>query len=235
MISSRPDIVEPSFPSLLFFASFAYFADKNASWPFNSGLRMSPLLEQLIQALRCLPGVGARSAQRMAFHLLERDREGAGRLAERLLAAVDRIGLCSRCRDFSEDPVCALCAGSQRDPAQLCVVETPADLMALEQATGFRGRYFVLHGRLSPLDGRGPREIGLDRLADRLAEGEVRELIVATNPTVEGEATAHYIAQLAHAAGIPASRIAHGVPVGGELEYIDRTTLAHAFSGRQVV
>lgn len=194
---------------------------------------MSPLLEQLIQALRCLPGVGARSAQRMAFHLLERDREGARRLAERLLAAVDRIGLCSRCRDFSEDPVCALCAGSQRDPAQLCVVETPADLMALEQATGFRGRYFVLHGRLSPLDGRGPREIGLDRLADRLAEGEVRELIVATNPTVEGEATAHYLAQLARQHDVRPSRLAHGVPLGGELEYIDRGTLAHAFGARQ--
>lgn len=193
---------------------------------------MSPLLEELVQALRCLPGVGARSAQRMAFHLLERDRAGARRLAEKLAAAADRIGQCSRCRTFSEEPVCALCRAPGRDDEQLCVVETPADLYALEQATGYRGRYFVLHGRLSPLDGRGPRELGLDRLAERLAEGEVRELIVATNPTVEGEATAHYLAEIARAAGVVPSRIAHGVPVGGELEYIDRSTLAHAFSGR---
>lgn len=193
---------------------------------------MSPLLEELVQALRCLPGVGARSAQRMAFHLLERDRAGARRLAEKLAAAADRIGQCSRCRTFSEEPVCALCRAPGRDDEQLCVVETPADLYALEQATGYRGRYFVLHGRLSPLDGRGARELGLDRLAERLAEGEVRELIVATNPTVEGEATAHYLAEIARAAGVVPSRIAHGVPVGGELEYIDRSTLAHAFSGR---
>ena len=193
---------------------------------------MSPLLDELVQALRCLPGVGAKSAQRMAFHLLERDRQGARRLAEKLVAAADRIGQCSRCRTFSEDPVCPLCHAPGRDDELLCVVESPADLYAVEQATGYRGRYFVLHGRLSPLDGRGPKELGLHQLADRLAEGQVRELIVATNPTVEGEATAHYLAEIARAAGIAPTRIAHGVPVGGELEYIDRSTLAHAFSGR---
>lgn len=193
---------------------------------------MSPLLDELVQALRCLPGVGAKSAQRMAFHLLERDRQGARRLAEKLVAAADRIGQCSRCRTFSEDPVCPLCRAPGRDDELLCVVESPADLYAVEQATGYRGRYFVLHGRLSPLDGRGPKELGLHQLADRLAEGQVRELIVATNPTVEGEATAHYLAEIARAAGIAPTRIAHGVPVGGELEYIDRSTLAHAFSGR---
>ena len=193
---------------------------------------MSPLLDELVQALRCLPGVGAKSAQRMAFHLLERDRAGARRLAEKLVLAADRIGQCSRCRTFSEEPVCALCRASGRDDELLCVVESPADLYAVEQATGYRGRYFVLHGRLSPLDGRGPKELGLHQLADRLAEGQVRELIVATNPTVEGEATAHYLAEIARAAGISPTRIAHGVPVGGELEYIDRSTLAHAFSGR---
>jgi recombination protein RecR len=193
---------------------------------------MSPLLDELIQALRCLPGVGAKSAQRMAFHLLERDRAGARRLADRLVSAAERIGQCSRCRTFSEDPVCALCRSPAREDALLCIVESPADLYAIEQATGFRGRYFVLHGRLSPLDGRGPRELGLEQLAGRLAEDQVREVIVATNPTVEGEATAHFLGEIARAAGVPVSRIAHGVPMGGELEYIDRGTLAHAFSGR---
>ncbi len=168
----------------------------------------------------------------MAFQLLERDRAGARRLADKLIAAVERIGLCQRCRTFTEDPQCSLCRASGRDDELLCVVESPADLYALEQATGYRGRYFVLHGRLSPLDGRGPRELGLDLLAERLAEGQVKELIVATNPTVEGEATAHYLAEIARAAGVSPTRIAHGVPVGGELEYIDRSTLAHAFSGR---
>ncbi len=192
----------------------------------------SPLLNELIDALRCLPGVGAKSAQRMAFHILERDRVGARRLAEKLEAAAERIGNCTRCRTFSEEAVCALCSHTSRDPQLLCVVETPADLMAIEQATGFRGRYFVLLGRLSPLDGLGPKEIGLDLLAARLAEGEVNELIVATNPTVEGEATAHLLSQIARQAGVRATRLAHGVPLGGELEFIDRGTLAHAFGGR---
>jgi recombination protein RecR len=194
---------------------------------------MSQLLNELIEALRCLPGVGAKSAQRMAFHVLERDRVGARRLAEKLAAAAERIGNCTRCRTFSETPVCALCASGQRDAQLLCVVETPADQLAIEQATGFRGRYFVLLGRLSPLDGLGPKELGLDLLAQRLAEGEVREMIVATNPTVEGEATAHMLSQIARAAGVRATRLAHGVPLGGELEYIDRGTLAHAFGSRQ--
>jgi recombination protein RecR len=193
----------------------------------------SPLLADLIDALRCLPGVGAKTAQRMAFHVLERDRVGARKLAERLATAVERIGNCTRCRTFSEESVCALCASTSRDRSLLCVVETPVDQLAIEQATGFRGQYFVLLGRLSPLDGLGPKELGLDLLAARLAEGEVRELIVATNPTVEGEATAHMLAQLARAAGVRASRLAHGVPLGGELEFIDRGTLAHAFGGRQ--
>jgi recombination protein RecR len=193
----------------------------------------SPLLAELIEALRCLPGVGAKTAQRMAFHLLERDRAGARRLAERLVLAVDRVGNCRRCRSFSEQDVCPLCASPSRDVQVLCVVETPVDQLAIEQATGFRGHYFVLLGRLSPLDGLGPKEIGLDQLAARLGEGEVQELIIATNPTVEGEATAHMLGQLARAAGVCASRLAHGVPLGGELDFIDRGTLAHAFGGRQ--
>lgn len=192
----------------------------------------SPLLADLIDALRCLPGVGAKTAQRMAFHVLERDRKGGRRLAERLAVAVEQIGNCTRCRTFSEEPICSLCANASRDRSLLCVVETPVDQLAIEQATGFRGQYFVLLGRLSPLDGLGPKELGLDQLAQRLGEGEVRELIVATNPTVEGEATAHMLGQLARAADVRASRLAHGVPLGGELEFIDRGTLAHAFGGR---
>ncbi|WP_147651833.1 recombination mediator RecR [Vulcaniibacterium gelatinicum] len=193
---------------------------------------MSSLLEQLIEALRVLPGVGPKSAQRMAYHLLERDRAGGQRLAAALAAAVERIGQCARCRDFSEEPVCATCASPARDAHLLCIVESPADRLAIEQATGYRGCYFVLHGRLSPLDGIGPSELGLDLLAARLAEGEVQEAIIATNPTVEGEATAHYLAQLARRHGVRPSRPAHGVPLGGELEYVDRGTLAHAFGSR---
>ena len=187
------------------------------------------LLEQLIDALRVLPGVGQKSAQRMAYHLLERQRDGGRRLADALAEAMEHIGHCERCRDFSETSVCPTCASNARDMHLLCAVETPADRLAIEQATGFRGLYFVLQGRLSPLDGIGPRELGLDRLAQRLEEGEVQELIVATNPTVEGEATAHYLAQLARARGVHPSRLAHGVPLGGELEYVDRGTLSHAF------
>lgn len=195
----------------------------------------SPLLADLIDALRCLPGVGAKSAQRMAFHILERDRVGAKRLAERLAAAVERIGNCRRCRGFSESEICSLCASPARDRSLLCVVESPVDQTAVEQATGYRGLYFVLLGRLSPLDGLGPKELGIDLLTERLREGEVRELIVATNPTVEGEATAHLLSQLAREAGVRASRLAHGVPLGGELEFIDRGTLAHAFGTRQTL
>jgi recombination protein RecR len=195
----------------------------------------SPLLAELIEALRCLPGVGAKSAQRMAFHVLERDRAGARRLAERLAAAVERIGNCRRCRGFSETEICTFCASAARDRSLLCVVESPVDQTAVEQATGYRGLYFVLLGRLSPLDGLGPKELGIDLLTERLAEGEVRELIVATNPTVEGEATAHLLSQLARDAGVRATRLAHGVPLGGELEFIDRGTLAHAFGTRQTL
>jgi len=192
----------------------------------------SALLEQLIEAFRVLPGVGGKTAQRMAYHVLERGRDGGKRLAESLQAAIDKVGHCERCRDFSEDAVCATCASPAREAQLLCAVESPADLLAIEQATGYRGRYFVLQGRLSPLDGIGPRELGLDLLSSRLGEGEVRELIIATNPTVEGEATAHYLAQLARQHGVRPSRLAHGVPLGGELEYVDRGTLSHAFGSR---
>jgi recombination protein RecR len=192
----------------------------------------SPLLEQLIDALRILPGVGQKTAQRMAYHVLEREREGGRHLAATLAAAVERIGHCVRCRDFSETELCATCASTSRDAQLLCVVESPADRLAIEHATGYRGLYFVLQGRLSPLDGIGPRELGLDKLATRLAEGQVQELIMATNPTVEGEATAHYLAQLARQHGVRPSRLAHGVPLGGELEYVDRGTLSHAFGSR---
>jgi recombination protein RecR len=195
----------------------------------------SPLLNRLMTALRCLPGVGPKSAQRMALHLLERDRDGAQRLVEALQAALDGIGRCRQCRDLSETEICALCANPRRDRALLCVIETPADVLAVEQATGFQGVYFVLMGHLSPLDGIGPAELGLDSLEARLDEGEVREMILATNPTVEGEATAYYIAELARERGIRATRIAHGVPLGGELESVDGGTLAHAFAGRRDV
>lgn len=195
----------------------------------------SALLEQLIDALRVLPGVGQKSAQRMAYHLLERERAGGLRLAQALGEAIDKIGHCVRCRDFSESEVCPTCASAARDAHLLCAVESPADRLAIEQATGYRGLYFVLQGRLSPLDGIGPRELGLDALAARLAEGEVQELIIATNPTVEGEATAHYLAQLARQHAVKPSRLAHGVPLGGELEYVDRGTLSHAFGSRTEV
>nr|WP_255682159.1 recombination mediator RecR [Luteimonas sp. BDR2-5] len=190
------------------------------------------MLEQLIDAFRVLPGVGQKSAQRMAYHVLERERDGGARLAAALAEAIEKIGHCQRCRDFSETVVCATCGNSGRDRQLLCVVESPADRLAIEQATGFRGLYFVLQGRLSPLDGIGPRELGLDLLAARLAEGEVQELIIATNPTVEGEATAHYLAQIARQHGVRPSRPAHGLPLGGELEYVDRGTLSHAFGSR---
>lgn len=190
------------------------------------------LLGQLMESLRCLPGVGQKSAQRMAYHLLERNRDGGARLAAVLQEALQRIGHCALCRDFTEQPQCVICASAARDPALLCVVETPADRLVIEQATGYRGLYFILQGRLSPLDGIGPRELGLDKLAKRLAEGVVMEMIIATNPTVEGEATAHYLAQLARQFEVKPSKLAHGVPIGGELEYVDRGTLAHAFGSR---
>ncbi len=191
-----------------------------------------PRLTRLIDALRRLPGVGPKSAQRMAFHLLDRDREGAAFLAGSLSAALAGIERCSRCRMFSEDGRCLYCTEARTGSGQICVVETPADLIAIESNTGYRGRYFLLMGRLSPLDGIGPEQLGLDHLAAQLAEGGVRELIIATNPSVEGEATAYYLTEMARARGVKATRIAHGVPMGGELEYVDAGTLAHALSGR---
>lgn len=169
----------------------------------------------------------------MAFHLLERDRDGARRLAEALLKAVDAIGHCRRCRNFSETDICGLCSNNKRDHSLLCVVETPTDVAALEHSAGFSGTYFVLMGHLSPLDGIGPEELGLDILEERLDEGSFQEIILATNPTVEGEATAHYIGELARARNIRSTRIAHGVPLGGELEFVDGGTLAHALAGRR--
>ncbi|RDH89075.1 MAG: recombination protein RecR [endosymbiont of Seepiophila jonesi] len=190
------------------------------------------LLDQLIGALRCLPGVGSKTAQRMAYYLLERDREGGRHLSRIMAETMERIGRCSRCRTLTELEVCRLCTNPHRDAAQLCVVETPADQTILEQAIDYRGLYFVLGGHLSPLDGIGPREIGLDLLDARFAEGKIKEVILATNPTVEGEATAQYIHDMANARDIRTTRIAQGVPMGGELEYVDGATIAHAFSGR---
>jgi len=195
-----------------------------------------PLLLELIDSLRCLPGVGPKSAQRMAFHILQRDRAAGARLAAVLAEAVQSIGHCARCRTLTEDELCALCRSPHRDDALLCVVENPSDILAIEQATNYRGRYFVLGGRLSPLDGVGPEELGMAQLRDRLrADPPPDELILATTTTVEGEATAHYVSELAAEHGIPSSRIAHGVPLGGELEFVDGGTLAHAFAGRQRV
>ena len=193
----------------------------------------SPLINRLIEDLRCLPGVGPKSAQRMAFHLLERDREGAQRLAASLNEAVERVGHCQQCRTLSETDICPLCANNHRDRSLLCVVESPADVRAIEQATHYQGRYFVLMGHLSPLDGIGPADIGLDQLESRLNEDDIKEVILATNPTVEGEATAHYISEMVKAHNITSTRIAHGVPIGGELEYVDGGTLSHAFTGRR--
>jgi recombination protein RecR len=195
-------------------------------------MSQQPLLNRLMEALRCLPGVGPKSAQRMAFYLLERDRAGGRNLSQVLAESMDKIGNCSRCRTLSETEVCPICTNKNRDDAMLCVVETPAELMVIEHAIDYRGRYFVLGGHLSPLDGIGPREIGLDKLEQRLNEGLVSELILATNTTVEGEATAHYISDMAHAKGVRTTRIAHGVPMGGELEYVDGGTISHAFAGR---
>ena len=198
-------------------------------------MSFSPLLVRLIDALQCMPGVGRKSAQRIAFQLLERDRDGAANLSQALSDAVSGIGHCSRCRMFTELELCSICSAGGRDASQLCIVESPADVMAIEDATGFRGLYFVLMGHLSPLDGIGPDEIGRAALDARLGEGEVTEMIIATNPTVEGDATAHFLAEMAVRHGVQASRIAHGVPLGGELEYVDGGTLSHAFYGRRIL
>ena len=190
-------------------------------------------LEELIEALRCLPGVGPKSAQRMAFHLLQRDHPGAQRLGRALDQALARVRHCERCNNFTEQAVCDLCSSPRRDHAALCVVETPADLLMMEQAQVYGGMYFVLMGRLSPLDGVGPKDIHLDRLVRRALDGVVRETILATNFTVEGEATAHYVSELLAARGMKVSRIARGLPVGGELEHVDSGTLAQAMIERR--
>ena len=190
-------------------------------------------LARLVEALRVLPGVGPRSAQRMAYPLLQHDRAGAEQLAQALSGALASVRRCAKCNNFTEEEVCALCRSARRDPALLCVVETPADLAMVEQTLSYSGMYFVLMGRLSPLDGVGPRDIGLDRLLARVAEGEVREVILATNFTNEGEATAHYIAEMLRERGIRVSRIARGVPLGGELEYVDAGTISQALLDRR--
>jgi recombination protein RecR len=195
----------------------------------------SPLLNQLIEALQCLPGVGVKSAQRMAFHLLDKDREGGGRLATVLDSAMESIRNCERCRMLTEEALCRFCASDRRDASQLCVIETPADLLAIEQSGAYRGRYFVLMGHLSPIDGIGPAELGLELLERRFAAERFNEVVLATSVTVEGDATAHLVATLAHKHGLRASRIAYGVPVGGELEYIDGGTLARALTGRREI
>lgn len=198
-------------------------------------MSFSPLINTLISTLRCLPGVGPRSAQRMALHLLERNRDGARQLASAIEAAVAKVGHCSSCRILCETPLCRYCDNPARDRSLLCVVETPADVLALEQTAGFRGLYFVLLGHLSPLDGIGPEDIGVDLFRTRLETGDIQEVILATNPTVEGEATAHYLAEIVKNRGVRVTRIAYGVPLGGELEYLDGGTLARALSSRSAV
>lgn len=197
-------------------------------------MKFSPLVQELIDSLKCLPGVGAKSAQRMAFHLLERNRRGGSKLANTLASAMTDIGHCQSCRNFTEENLCEICQSPKRKLATtLCIVESPGDVIAIEQTGEFNGKYFVLMGHLSPIDGIGPDDLGLDILAKQFASGQFEEVILATNPTVEGEATAHFIAELAQQYQVKISRIAHGVPVGGELEYVDGNTLSHALSGRK--
>lgn len=198
-------------------------------------MKNPPSLEELISAFRCLPGVGAKSAQRMAFHLLQRDRAGAARLGTALTHVLEAVRHCERCNSFSETDVCALCSSPQRDASLLCVVETPADLMMLEQAQCYNGLYFVLMGRLSPLDGVGPKDIHLDRMLQRAADEAVKEVVLATNFTNEGEATAHFIGEMLAVRGIRVTRIARGLPVGGEIEHVDSGTLARAVIERRAV
>jgi recombination protein RecR len=192
----------------------------------------SPKLAHLIETLCCLPGIGKKSAQRIAYHLLERDRDGARKLATSMTDAMDSIGHCQRCRTFSETEICPLCASHKRDRALLCVVESPADVASIEQSD-FQGLYFVLMGHLSPLDGIGPDEIGLPELSQLFDEGEVEEVILATNTTVEGEATAHFIGEMVRKRNLKVTRIAHGIPMGGSLEYVNSRTISHAMAGRR--
>lgn len=196
---------------------------------------ISPLIDRLITAFQVLPGVGPKGAQRMALHLLQRNREGATALAHALTQAVEEVGHCRLCRNLSEADVCRLCSDERRENSVVCIVESPADIIAIEQAGGFKGRYYVLHGHLSPIDGIGPEELGLDQLEARIIQLQPAEVILATNPTVEGEATAHYVTQLLKPHVALVTRIAHGVPLGGELEYIDGGTIVHALQGRRVI
>jgi len=195
-------------------------------------MMFSPLIDELINALRCLPGVGAKSAQRMTMHLLERNREGGLRLSHALKQALEQVGKCSQCQTFTEQTTCPICQSTRRNRELLCVVETPADMIAIEQAGGYNGIYFILMGHLSPIDGINPEDIGIHKLLDRLHKENIKELILATNATVEGEATAFYIMEKAKSLNVTFSRIAHGVPLGGELEYVDGGTLSQAISGR---
>ena len=192
----------------------------------------SSVIEELVQALRCLPGVGPKSAQRMAYHLLQRDREGGKRLSLAIGEAVERVGNCRRCRTLTDAEICNVCGDDSRDPTTLCIVETPADMIAIDKGTGYRGLFFVLMGHLSPLDGIGPEQIGLEDLEHRLDQGGVREVVLATSSTVEGQATAHYIGEIVRSRELKVTRLAYGIPLGGELEFVDSTTLAHAFRGR---
>jgi len=196
---------------------------------------LSPSIDQLIEALRCLPGVGPKSAQRMTFHLLERNPNGGHHLAATLAHALNNVKHCTRCRILTETELCSRCSDERRQADTLCIVEMPSDVLAIEQATHYKGQYFVLSGHLSPLDGIGPDELGIPQLITLLDTGKIQEIILATNPTVEGEATAHYLSQLAHERKIHVTRLAHGIPMGGELEYIDSGTLSHAFSGRETI
>lgn len=199
-------------------------------------MKFSPLISELIDAFTHLPGVGKKSAQRMAFHLLERNREGALQLSQVLHDAMEHVKHCQSCRTFTESSICEICADPRREESgQLCVVESPQDVLAIEQTGQYQGRYFVLMGHLSPIDGIGPNEIGLDELNKIISSGVFKEVILATNPTVEGEATAHYIAQMCNERGLSATRLAHGMPVGGELEFVDGNTLVHAFTGRRSI
>lgn len=198
-------------------------------------MNSSPLIDQLIEAFRCLPGVGPKSAQRMALHLLERNREGGARLSEALKSALEHVGNCKDCRTLTEEEFCRICASKSRDRKICCVVESPADIFAIEQSGTFRGVYFVLMGHLSPIDGIGPEQLGISALLQKVRDQEIEELIIACNPTVEGDATAYYIAEQFKETSVVVSRIAHGVPVGGELEFVDGGTLSHAFLGRKVM
>ncbi|HEC73247.1 MAG TPA: recombination protein RecR [Methylophaga aminisulfidivorans] len=195
--------------------------------------KLGPSIDELISALRCLPGVGPKSAQRMTFHLLERNREGAERIANALKQSLDRVKHCKRCRILSETDVCSRCQDERRQQDVLCIVEMPSDVLAIEQATQYQGQYFVLSGHLSPLDGIGPEALGIPKLTEWLDTNVIKEVILATNPTVEGEATSHFISEIARARAIKVTRLAHGIPLGGELEFIDSSTLSHAFSGRE--